>query len=243
MKTAFNFLFLILAFNCYSQENQKPNELNSFWKIGYPNLPFWDSTFSYIGERGYIDTFSVKENKFRIIHNDSMYDGIVEMYKNKKWIKNVVFDNLGNNNAYNRTQDVNLDGFKDIIWLRKWDTEVFLYNPKLQRFTNTSFTHPEKWILIDKNKKVFCDFWEHWYAAENHTKLYTFQGLKLISLYRLEYITNERTEQLIKKVILYKTTNSGVDLKIKEINVDSDEFDYLNFWTSNYKQLLNGIFR
>jgi hypothetical protein len=242
MKIDFYCIFLMLTFNCCAQKNPvsiKLKENDIFWKTGYPNLPFWDSTFSYNGGKGYLDTFIIMGNHFRVIHNDTSYDGSVEIYKNRQWTTNLVFENLGNHNKYDRTKDVNLDGFTDLIWFRKWETEVFLFNPKLRRFEDTSFNHPEIWTLIDKDKKIFCDFWEHFYVEENHSKLYTFENNKLKVLFYLKYISDEPRGMEIKKVALYKNSNSKTEIKIKEIEVNADEFDYISFWKSNYKQLIS----
>ena len=157
MKIGFICISLIFTFSCCGQKSPisiKMQTDDTIWKSGYPNLPYWNSTFSYNGDRGYLDTFAIMGNKFRIIHNDTSYDGSVENYKNRQWTTNLVFENLGNHNKYDRTNDVNSDGFKDLIWFRKWETEVFLFNPKLKRFEDTSFIHPEIWTLIDKDKKV-----------------------------------------------------------------------------------------
>lgn len=231
-------------FDCYSQKKETSIKLktnDTFWKADYPNLPYWDSTFSYNGSRGYLDTFSIMGNQFRIVHNDTAYDGSVETYKNGKWSINLLFENLGNHNKYDRTKDVNLDGYKDLIWFKKWETEIYLFNPKLKCFEDSSFVHPKIWKVIDEDKKIFCDFWEHWYVEESYSELYTFKDGKLKVLFHLKYISDEPKGTKIKKVILYKISDSAKDSKVKEIDVNAEEFDYLSFWKSNYRQLLSSI--
>jgi hypothetical protein len=247
MKVVLFLLCSFLTLNSYAQNSQIPINLNSkdsIWKAGHLTLPYWDSTFSHRSERGYIDTFSILNHRFRIIHNENLYDGIVETYKNKQWVNNFQFEGLSGHQGYDRTKDVNFDGYKDLIWTMEWDTKVFLFNPKLKKFADTSFFHPLQWTLIDKKKKIFCDFWEHWYFSENHSKLYTFEGNKIVELYNLEFFSSdpkgelEDRSKLVEKVVLYKVTNGKKTIKIKEIIVDSEAFNYLDFWKSSYKELL-----
>jgi hypothetical protein len=246
MKVALCLLSLFLTLDSFAQNTELIKILNSkdsIWKAGHLNLPYWDSTFSHRSERGYNDTFSVFDARFRIIHNENLFDGIVEIYKNKQWITNFQFESLAGHEGYDRTKDVNFDGYKDLIWTMEWDTKVFLFNPKLKKFADTSFTHPHKWALIEKKKKIFCDFWEHWYFTENHSKLYTFEGDKLVVFYYLDFFSNdpkgelEDESKLVEKVVLYKV-NGKKSIKIKEIIVDSEVFNYLDFWKSNYQELL-----
>jgi hypothetical protein len=247
MKIILHLLCLFLTLDIYTQNTQIPMNLNSkdsIWKTGHLTLPYWDSTFSHHSERGYIDTFSIMNRRFRVIHNENLYDGVVETYKNKQWVNNFQFESLAGHEGYDRTKDVNFDGFKDLIWTMEWDTKVFLFNPKLKKFADTSFFHPHKWQLVDENKKIFCDFWEHWYFTENHSKLYTFEDNKLVVLYYLEFFSTdpkgelEDRSKLVEKVVLYKVINDKKAIKIKEIIVDSEVFNYLVFWTSHYEELL-----
>jgi hypothetical protein len=247
MKVALCLFSLFLTLDSLAQNTELTKILNSkdsIWRAGHLNLPYWDSTFSHHSVRGYIDTFSVLNSRFRIIHNENLFDGTVETYKSKQWITNFQFESLAGHEGYDRTKDVNFDGYIDLIWTTRWDTQVFLFNPKLKKFTDTSFFHPREWTLIDIKEKIFCDSWEHWYFTENHSKLYTFEGNKLVELYHLEFLSSdskgelEDRSKLVEKVVLCKVINDKKAIKIKEIIVDSDVFNYLDFWKSHYKELL-----
>jgi len=200
------------------------------------HLPFWDSTVEHAGPQGYVDTFSVNNCRFRIIHHDTLFDGIVEKYNDGKWLENITFENLGNHNDYDRTRDVNSDGYNDVILLWKWDTEIFLFNNYSNRFDSVSIRLPDEWELIDTTQKIFCNYWEHEKVSESYSDLYTFKGNKLQTLFHLKFIGDKEDEE-IKKIVLFKIVN-GNKIKLKESLFKDDDFDYVEYWLKNYKKLL-----
>lgn len=201
------------------------------------HLPFWDSTIAHAGADGYVDTFSVNNCRFRIVHHDTLYDGIIEKYNEGRWIENITFESLGNHNDYDRTRDVNGDGYNDIILSWKWDTQVFLFNSHFNHFEDDSLWLPDEWEMIDSTRKIFCNYWEHEKVSESHSELYTFKGNKLQVLFHLEFISDSDDEE-IKKLVLFKVVN-GNKIKVKESPFKEDDFDYVSYWEKNYKRLLD----
>ena len=118
-------------------------------------LPYYDpSTMSKNGGQGYQDTFSVDHILFRIIHHDSLYDGIVQKKERGKWTEVLRFENLGNHNDYFINKDLNNDGYPDICLEWKWDMETFFYNPQQKTFLKQSVWLPHEWYLLDQAKGI-----------------------------------------------------------------------------------------
>lgn len=106
------------------------------WKKDYEKLPFWNKQIDHAGGKGYIDTFTINETHFRIIHNDTLFDGTVQVYKENKWMDNIQFENLGNHNDYDITNDFDGDGNKDLIFYWKWHGEIYFFDKNNNRFSD-----------------------------------------------------------------------------------------------------------
>jgi hypothetical protein len=202
------------------------------WKRGVERLPFLTSDMSRNQFEGYIDTFTLNSYCFRIIHHDSLYDGNVERYENGSWVTNLQFKNLGNHNGYSRDRDVNNDGYNDIVFYKKWDSDVFLFNKRGNNFYTTSFQHPQEWTLIDSAKNIFCDFFGFKFADKNTSKLYKFHGDSIETLYHLSFDeeTIDKDRLTIRKVILF----NAVGKRVRDFPINSPEFDYIEFWKKFY---------
>ncbi len=63
---------------------------------------------------------------------------------------------------FQHSEDVNGDGFIDITQNQKWNQEVYLFNPKNQRFAIDQIQYRDyinaEWDIIDTSRKIFCDF-------------------------------------------------------------------------------------
>jgi hypothetical protein len=208
-------------------------------------LPYWAPGMSHTGEDGYIDTFAVAGNKFRIIHHDTLYDGIVEKYANNKWQTIIEFGNLGNHNDYHIDADVNGDGFKDIILDWRWYSQAYLYNKKTKSFDTDFVDLSGEWSLLDTVRNIYCDN-ENIKGYEKKSELYTFNGNEKISLGVVEF---EKTDgendgdEKMTKMMLYKygSIKQGKMLMSKTpLNAEAFgfEFDYIAYWKKRYKKLL-----
>jgi len=106
MKKFIIILLALSAVSCINQQdkiavvsNDATNTSKTFKEE--KELPFFDSTtMTKNGEEGYQDTFSVDKIKFRILHHDTLFDGIVQRFDNGKWLDVLSFENLGNHNDY-----------------------------------------------------------------------------------------------------------------------------------------------
>ena len=192
------------------------------------------------------DRFSIHGAKFRIrnVENDSYLGWIVEAYKDGKWEKNLQFEKFGTSDDYDRTQDLNGDGYKDFILYRKWYSEVYFFNPREKMFFSTLNCYLNNWTLLDTARKIFCELEPRAHTTSlidsTYSFLYAFKKFKRIDLFKLKiFFTSE--DGIIKKEILYSAKNEKI--KIEEIvpkrEIDTEEFDYEKFWKQRYKKLLD----
>ncbi|MGB5025496.1 MAG: hypothetical protein WBO44_09110 [Saprospiraceae bacterium] len=197
----------------------------------------FDSSFDTLSnfDRGYVDTFSISKNKFRI-RAASGDCCIVEKLKSNKWSKN--FSCYITQYGYDISKDVNGDGYLDFILNWKRMSDVYIFDITTNQFIDTSFQIVPDWAEIDKSHKLFCNDWELYKISDIRSELYTFAKGQLKVLYYLNFI-GDKDEERIKKIILYKATKQGAK-KIREFKVDINEydFDYKQFWTLRYKQLM-----
>ena len=214
------------------------------WKIGYSHLPFWDSTMSHGGELGYIDTFTINNTKFRIIHNDTLFDGTVQVYKLNKWINNIVLPHLGGHNDYSITNDLDGDNNIDLILFWKWDCEVYFFDKKTNLFSdtvNSSFGYD--WHILDSEKHIYFEN-EFWKLEKSpvFSNLYTFKNKKRVELASLEmiYNTNDDDNYLnLKKCRLYNSHHRALESFMLTNKTSIDEYDLDKYWKSKLKKILD----
>jgi hypothetical protein len=205
------------------------------------NLPYWDSTMSHTGQMGYIDTFFVGNNKFRLIHNTGEFDGIVEKFNHSHW-EFVTSHDLGNHNDFHRKKDVNGDGFNDLIFQWRWHSDVFLFDNKINNFNDKELTLDDDWIVLDTSKRIFCSESIGKFVAGS-SDLYTFQDLEPYYYYRIEYKESENDQSKLDKILLFKCLDGKLEnkTKIAELPLPEEDFDesygYF-YWQENYKKLL-----
>lgn len=188
-------------------------------------------------DSGYVDTFSIGKNKFRIKAADSNYC-VVEKFDGTKWRKNFSFELSPY--GYDKTKDVNADGYDDFINNFEWSGDVYFFDPEQKKFLDKSgLSIAQDWKLLDTAKKIFCAFSEGNLTKPAISQLYTFKNFKIVYLYSLEIIFNQDNNYTIEKEILYKGDKTNIVSEIspaQEISVN--DFDYKKFWRRRYKKLL-----
>lgn len=235
----------------------------------YSNLPYWTDSLNRFSD-AYIDTFSVETNKFRFVNPTATHQtggNFITLQKliNGKWTETnlVLEDNIHGANFFH-DQDINGDGYIDIINTTRFTAEVYFYNPKINSYIDTPATekvNPD-WVLLDKAKNIYCDFQEiKGMCDQIHSKLYTYHGFQRIDLFDLNLYncseTNNETN-IITKFILSKCINGNSDSTkvIEETKLTSpidtqgyndngkypngtdQYFDYKKYWQDKYKKLL-----
>jgi|GEM_PF-3224888 len=206
----------------------------------YTKLPFWDTTISHYSAQGYIDTFSVDHQKFRIIHNDTLFDGTLEVYQQGQWHKNFEFELLGNRTDYDRTMDLNGDGFNDLLDMFRAGGKVHLYDPSRKAFSDTiNGRLGDEWLLLDSAQHIYYDLYDHKYSnGFTESYLFTFRGQQRIDLLTAEmYFDKDSDSLFITNTRIYlRDTNKRLEQIKPTGKVSIADFDYSQFWETYYQK-------
>lgn len=239
-KPIFIFLYLFAHFAAYNQ-----NIKNEYWKKGYEQLPFWEDTVSHSGYQGYIDTFTIKNTHFRIVHNDSLFDGKLQSYNGNQWVDNINFDNLGNHNGYDVTKDFNNDGCNDLIYYRKWEGEIYFFIPDSVRFSDTvNCIVSSDWQLLDTAKSIY---YENIFGKLIHSPvssiLFTFKNFKKVELARLlMYFDTSHKNNIGGHLLKCELYRFGDKRPVKSLEITKPlapyQFDLRNHWKGWLKEAL-----
>ncbi|MEX6690370.1 hypothetical protein QTN47_22860 [Danxiaibacter flavus] len=198
----------------------------------YAGLPFWTSDMAHAGANGYIDTFTIGENELRIVHQNEEYDGLVEVNKNGRWYKVWQFENLGNHNDYDRTQDLNRDGYNDLIFYWKWSAEVHFFDPSKSCFSpEINCELAESWERLDSSAGTYYEVREGKLLQPVRSALFKFKNFEKIELANLTLTFDSGDENYyIKKAALRYANSDQVDeIKVPE-KMSVIDFDYKGFW-------------
>lgn len=236
---------LLVAFILFSRLYCSGQKLdNKTWKESNDHLPFWDSTIGHAGEQGYIDTFTIDHTPFRIIHNDTLFDGTVQVYHKNKWVNNIEFENLGNHNDYDITNDLDRDGNNDLIFYWKWFGEIYFFDKKTRCFSDSSDCSMSiDWDLLDSSKNIYyeSDFGKLMHSPVQ-SNLFTFQNKKrieiasLVMYFNTDY--NSENNGNLTRCVLYL---SGHKKPYESFTITGKiapyEYDLVKYW----KNLLTKI--
>lgn len=215
---------------------------NSIDTETYPHLPYYNTSMFHEGPKGYVDTFTIHNYKFRIVHQDTMFDGVVERYENGNWHRTIQFENLGNHNDYDISLDLDGDGFRDLIFYWKWYGEIHFFDTSKNEFCDTANCNIGRdWTLIDTAKHIFFeDDFGKLMDSPVFSNLMTFKKSKRIDIARLEVNFEARNEdQNISDCnLLLDGQDKPVEKFIPKDKVDVALFDYQKFWEERYKKLI-----
>ncbi len=239
--------FIGTEFDTTIVQNKKSLESDTFVKesidtSNYLGLKYYDTTMDHAGSQGYVDTFTIHNYKFRIVHQDTLFDGVVEVNKNGKWYRTMQFVNLGNHNDYNISFDLDGDGYNDLIFYWKWFGEIHFFDPTKNEFCDRiSSNIGIDWTLLDTSNHIF---YENEFGKEMnspvYSNLFTFKNAKRIDIAALNiyFDPNDENGTFIKG-LLYKNGSKVQIEKVKpKEKVNIDDFDYLKFWKKRYKGLI-----
>lgn len=211
----------------------------------YTALPFYDSDMYHEGLKGYQDTFTINHFKFRIIHNDSLFDGVVEKFENGHWYKTMQFANLGNHNDYDISKDFDGDGFNDLIFYWKWSGEIHFFDSASNAFSDTvNCIVDNSWVLLDTAQLIYYenDFGKMM-THPVYSNLFTFHQKKRIDMASFEI--NFKPGDDDKNFLKSKLFLNGREKPIEIFNPDHKEsiadFDFENFWKTRYKKYFSHI--
>lgn len=235
---------LIVSTICHAQTKPAESADTSFLEKGdvdtsqYISLPYWDTTLWHSGSQGYKDTFSVAGASFRMIHNDTLFDGILEKFEKGNWVVQWIAGSLGRYNDYERTYDLNSDGYKDFIFYWRPYGEVYFFNPARNTFSDTvNCLIDRNWWLLESSRNIYYEVIEgKLISGKVESNLFTFNNTKRIDL--LTLILHYDEDYNITGGIVqtgYRRIISRIP-KPKE-PASLGDFNYPSFWKKQYKYI------
>jgi hypothetical protein len=228
------------------------------------DLQFWNKEMSKFSNLS-LDTFSIGQTKFRFINPiktraNPSFTVLLQRREKEQWINTTIRIERGmHTNNYVYDQDLNDDGFNDIVIENRFDEMVYLFDPKSKTFVDSSIQsfNPVR-VLLDRKNKIYCDFQLYkGMCGQPQTELYTISGVKKVILYHVDL--NNCDDSLgpdyCTKIVLKKSLDgTGYDSLqvIEETKLDTPVpidyvyverkkiggFDYVKYWRNSYKQLL-----
>ena len=236
---------LLIASTMYSCVSQSQQLNTKDWKTNYASLPFWDSSIKHNGTQGYMDTCTVHNTPVRIIHNDTLFDGSVQVFKKGEWVDNIIFDNLGNHNDYDLTRDFNNDGNNDLIFYWKWFGQIYFFDRATNSFSDTiNCTLERDWHQLDtKHNLYFENNFGKLIHSPVQSNLLTFVHMHRVEIaHLLMYFDdnyNSKSQLNLIKLELYKA-HSKVPVDSFSISkpVLVDDFDLTKFWKIHMNKFL-----
>lgn len=205
----------------------------------YAGLPFWTVDMPHASGKGYIDTFTIGESKLRIVHQNDKFDGIVEVNRNDKWYKVWQFENLGNQNDYDRTHDLNRDGYNDLIFQRKWSGDVHFFDVEKEYFSpEVNCVIGEDWHELDSIAGLFYEVNAYNMTRPVTSTLFLIKKKARVDLASLTLTFDSNDENYaVKKAVLHLLNNDTTEeIKVPQ-NVTVDDFDYEAFWKERQKNI------
>jgi hypothetical protein len=208
----------------------------------YEELPFWTSDMEHMRANGYIDTFTIGGSKLRIAHQTEKFDGIVEVNKNGKWFKVWQFESLGNHNDYERTRDLNRDGYNDLIFYWKWYAEVHFFDPAKGYFPKeVNCRLGESWDVLDSAAGVFYEINQGKLLAPVESNLFMIKKNERIDLadLTLTFDSGDENYYVNKAELHFVNSNKIEEIKV-QVKTGVIDFDYKNFWKEKQVHITTG---
>jgi len=231
LKWPFIIIALIVCENVFSQTK-------SIWSDSIKKQPY---------------IFEINKAKFQIkIFDTTNYERFYLLQKYDAGWKTV--DTFG----YHRIiylKDINDDGFFDIGLSDKWQYEVLFFNPLKNSFVHTGYfswdiyDRNKRIVLVDDRGKIYCDMQEY-KRGEWTSYLFQIKDYKRVDLGEIR-----NSAKFIERDTAWITTSISVYKKKSFADKDGDvisddklietmkpvankDFDYENYWKSNWQKFL-----
>ena len=218
--------------------------------------------------------FTINKNKFRIIKHlieatdtSNSYNSylVQKFYFGWNLMDTIEGDD---NHEYLVMNDVNNDGYLDIVCPEKWDeANVLLYNPVKNTFVNSgdfflnidSSTNNRISIKpIDKTNNLYCDYRQgflntNYGSFSSLFQIIDYKRKDLARMYIERYYSDSLPSYFIKEVTINQASDKDItdDKLIKMITpvkendlikslstIYEDEFDFEKYWKTNWQSFL-----
>ncbi len=184
--------------------------------------------------------FIVNKVKFRLI----VLNGDGEFVHIQKfgsiWTEIDSTDVLGDNGCI-FFDDVNKDGFNDLVFNEKWVNEIYLFNPYQSVYVNTGeFAQSDfgKLDTIDKNQNIYCESGQY-KDIFGWSSLFQIKDYKRIDLgiIKGDERRNTKGQLIASKITISKIVNDDDEKVIVNIKWFKafESYNALSYWKNNWK--------
>jgi hypothetical protein len=175
--------------------------------------------------------------------NDTIHN-LLLVQRVKNGVKEIIFSDYVKDGDFS-LEDINNDGFRDLVSYYHDDAVVHLFTPKTNNFLKSQFYLPYDTYLLDTNRLIYWCYKEpDWGPQIPYSTLYSLENYHLHCYYTIKYFRKdvEDGNSPIISVRLFKIINGDINKQklIKTFKIDKNKkFDYKSYWKTNYKSLLN----
>lgn len=180
---------------------------------------------------GYTDTFSINGHRFKLYANPAAGSNLsLDVFRDSSWQPNLKLS-FGTNGLVHDT-DINNDGFTDFQNSLLRGTEVYLFDPGKQQFSDNPVYLSFDWGKIAADRNFYYNNYES--ANLQVSNLFLLAGFKQSFLYSamMYYPTDPAVNQATIK--LYKLFNHNLNdtqfVSEKRVDIPDNGFDYKKFW-------------
>ena len=182
-------------------------------------------------EAGYMDTFSVNGNRFRLYSKKGPGGNLsLDIFRNDAWLEDLQlpFGSYG----FSHDTDLNNDGYADFRNSRLRGSEVHLYDPAGQRFHESPVYLAFDWGKVARGRNIYYNNYES--ANLQVSNVFLLAGFKQSFLYTsmLYFPTDPSAKQAI--IRLYKLFNHNLNdtqfVNEKQVAIPDNGFDYKKYW-------------
>ncbi|MBL0152984.1 MAG: hypothetical protein IPP93_05680 [Chitinophagaceae bacterium] len=182
-------------------------------------------------EAGYMDTFSVNGNRFRLYSKKGPGGDLsLDVFRNDAWLEDLQLPY--GSNGFSHDTDMNNDGYMDFRNSRLRGSEVHFYDPSRHQFTTVPVYLAFDWGKIDKARNIYYNNYKS--GNLEVSNVFLLAGFKQNFLYTA--LLNYPTDLSVSKatIRLYKLFNHNLNdtqfVNEKQVAIPGNGFDYKKYW-------------
>jgi hypothetical protein len=211
----------------------------------YKDLPFYNDGMPHTSSQGYVDTFTINKQLFRIIHRTNLFDGMVERKQHGKWYMMLDLETIGNHNDYDISKDLDGDGYRDLIASFKWFSKIYLFDSKKNAFNDSNaLIVQEVWELLDTARLIYYE--ERWGKMLPNdsisSNIFTFKNGNRVDFasYQIIHKTDKDGVENFEKGTLYlKNASKPYEIILPKKKTDVEDIDFKKFWKQRYLKIIS----
>lgn len=182
-------------------------------------------------DAGFTDTFTVNGNRFKLYANPGAGSNLsLDIFRNETWQPNLKL--AYTDHAFSHDTDINNDGYMDFRNAKLRGSEVHLYDPIKQQFSEIPVYFAFNWGKVANDRNFYFNNYES--ANLQVSNVFLLAGYKQSFLYTalIYYPTDPSVSQATIK--LYKLFNQNLNdtqfVSEKRVDIPDSGFNYKKFW-------------